>query len=266
MMIISFQSSGIEPSSTFNNPPPVTRASRLGQLARRTSITMLSALFLSSCAGASQTPSTQPPAGDDFDRRSMDHHFETPETFAKEWNDPSRDEWQKPDEIIASLGIMPGATVVDLGAGTGYLTEFLRSAVGPDGRVLALDVAPAMVEFLKERGSKAGWDNVEVRPSTHNDPQLASTSVTAIVTLNTWHHVADRTSFAKKLYAALENEGRFVIVDFIPEPTEGHGPPLEMRLEPDAIVTELEAAGFSATVIDETLPRHYIVVGTRSSP
>ncbi|MGF1507901.1 MAG: class I SAM-dependent methyltransferase [Myxococcota bacterium] len=215
---------------------------------------------------------TRPAGGSDghgdegVDRRAMDHRFSSPETFAEEWNSPDRDVWQKPEAIVAALALEPGATVVDLGAGTGYLTERLRGEVGPKGRVLALDVEPAMVAFLEKRRSSAGWRNVEVRRSAHDDPKLAPRSVDAIVTLNTWHHIAARSSFGKKLHSALREGGRLVIVDFIPEPTEGRGPPIQMRLAPEAVVRELEAAGFSAEVIDEALPRHYMVVGTRSRP
>lgn len=193
----------------------------------------------------------------------MDHHFKTPKAFAREWNDPARDEWQKPNEIVDALAIGPGATVADLGAGTGYLIEPLRSAVGDEGRVVALDVEPAMVEFLEQRRSEAGWSNVEVRASAHDDPRLLAESVDAIVTLNTWHHIDGRRDFAAKLYAALKSGGRFVVVDFIPEPTEGRGPPPEMRLAPEAVAGELKAAGFSTQIVKENLPRHYIVVGER---
>ena len=239
----------------------------------------LAALLLASCAGSPQPPPTHAtdhaiehavePAVEeidgagDVDRRSLDHHFVSPEAFASEWNDPARDEWQKPAEIVAALVLSSGGTVADLGTGTGYLIEPLRAAVAPGGRVLALDVEPAMIAFLEGRGGDEGWDNVEVRLSAHDDPTLAPESVDAVVTLNTWHHVAERTAFAERVRAGLTEGGRFVVVDFIPEPTEGHGPPVAMRLAPEVVADELEAAGFSATVLEETLPRHYIVVGTR---
>jgi len=234
------------------------------------SLAALAAPLLLACASSApvttaEVAETGHDHHDHHDRRSMDHHFKAPEELAAVWNTAERDAWQKPDEIVAALDLTPGATVADLGAGTGYLTKSLRAAVGAEGRVIALDVEPAMIAFLEQRRAEAGWDNVEVRRSTHEDPTLAPTSVTAMVTLNTWHHVADRTAFAKRIHAALEEGGRFVVVDFIPEPTDGFGPPVEMRLAPEAVVAELEAAGFTATIIEETLMRHYIVVATRGS-
>ena len=227
--------------------------------------TALAVLLHVGCAGSRKPATAHRSGGDGYDRRAMDHHFTSPEAFASKWDSPARDRWQKPGEIVASLGVRQGATVADLGAGTGYLIEFLRAAVGPDGRVLALDVEPAMIEFLQERKSNAGWDNVEVRRSAHDDPSLGSASVDAVVTLNTWHHVTGRTAFARRIHAGLTDGGRFVVVDFITEPTAGQGPPIEMRLAPEVVVAELEAAAFSAAVVEETLPRHYIVVATRGS-
>ena len=220
-------------------------------------------LVLAGCASSTQMPASHPRGGGDVDRRAMDHHFASPETFASTWNDPSRDAWQKPQEIVAALGLTEGDRVADLGAGTGYLIEFLRSAVGPSGQVLALDVEAAMVAYLEPQRLQAGWANVQVRRSAHDDPTLSPGSVDAVVTLNTWHHVSERTALARQIGSGLTEGGRFVIVEFITEPTEGHGPPMEMRLSPDRVVAELEAAGFSATIIEESLPRHYIVVATR---
>ena len=223
----------------------------------------LTLLLLIGCSGSHRHSAAHKSGAGHFDRRSMDHHFKSPEAFAPHWNSSQRDQWQKPTEIVASLGLRRGATVGDLGAGTGYLIEFLRTAVGESGRVVALDVEPAMIQYLQKRRVDAGWDNVEPRQNAHDDPALGAASVDAVVTLNTWHHVAGRTAFAKKIYAGLTKGGRFVVVDFIAEPTPGQGPPMEMRLAPETVVAELQAAGFSATVIDESLPRHYIVVATR---
>ena len=222
-------------------------------------------LLLVGCAGPHHSSTAHTSGGDGVNRRTMDHHFTAPEAFASKWNSPARDEWQKPEEIVASLGVRLGATVADLGAGTGYLIEFLRAAVGPDGHVVALDVEPAMIRFIEARKSTEGWGNVDVRLNAHDDPALRRASVNAVVTLNTWHHVAERTAFARRIHAGLTDGGRFVIVDFITDRTAGQGPPMEMRLAPEVVIAELEAAGFSARVIEETLPRHYIVVATRGS-
>lgn len=87
-----------------------------------------------------------------------DHHhaFANPEELARKWNDPKRDEWQHPEQIIDALALEPGETVADLGAGTGYLVAHLSNAVGKDGTVIAIDAEPAMIEYLANHKSQLG--------------------------------------------------------------------------------------------------------------
>jgi predicted methyltransferase len=190
-------------------------------------------------------------------------HFADPSRFVPAWNDPARDAWQKPEEIIAALGLAPGAVVVDLGAGTGYLVPALSRAVGPTGEVVALDIEPAMLTFLQEAAAREGWTQMRTHAAAPDDPRLAPASVDAVVTLNTWHHIADRGVYAGKVLQGLKPGGAFVVVDFLKEPTEGFGPPLEMRLTAEDVAADLRAGGFEVDVVPETMPRHYVVRGRR---
>ena len=65
--------------------------------------------------------------------------------------DSSRAAWQRPDEVVSALGLQPGDTVCDIGSGPGYFTLRLARAVGPGGRVYAVDVEPRMLEELRGR-------------------------------------------------------------------------------------------------------------------
>jgi SAM-dependent methyltransferase len=81
-----------------------------------------------------------------------------------------RDDWQKPDEVVALLDIREGSRVADLGAGGGYFTFRLADAVGDAGRVYAVDVDESMVAYLRERAAREGRDNVEAVLATFDDP------------------------------------------------------------------------------------------------
>ena len=73
----------------------------------------------------------------------------------------NRDAWQYPDQAIEALRIQPGDTVADLGSGGGYFTFRLADAVGPDGKVYAVDVDAGMIEFLEQKAQEDGYRNVQ---------------------------------------------------------------------------------------------------------
>lgn len=188
-----------------------------------------------------------------------EHRFPDPRTYAARLDDPERDHWQKPKEVVSHLDCRPGMAVVDLGAGTGYFVGYLSQAVRPEGRVLALDTESSMVEALEQRIERDALDNVTATTIPSNDPALTPASVDRVLIVNTWHHVSDRTEYAKKLLAALAPGGLLLIVDFTMQ--SPHGPPPQMRLTDDTVRRELEAAGFATELLDESLPYQYLVAG-----
>jgi predicted methyltransferase len=150
-------------------------------------------------------------------------------------------------------------TAVDLGAGTGYFLRYLSVAVGDEGRVLALDIEPATIDWLLARIEKEELRNVHPAVVTPDDPALAAHSVDRILIANTWHHIPGRVVYAEKLVAPLRPGGLLLIVDFRMDSPEG--PPRDRRLSSNTVVSELEAAGFVVQILEESLPYHYVVVG-----
>ncbi len=199
--------------------------------------------------------------GDDHAYRShaMQHDFSDVDRFARRFDNPERDAWQKPDEVIALMTIAPGMTVADIGAGTGYFLRHLSRAVGPSGRTLGLDLEPAMVEHMRARIAKEGLANAEAKTVATDDPGLAAASVDRILTVNTWHHIHDRVAYAQTLRASLRPGGQVVIVDFTMESEDG--PPPSARLRPEVVIDELNQAGFVASAADESLPNQYVIIG-----
>lgn len=188
-----------------------------------------------------------------------EHGFPDPQTYAHRLDDPARDDWQKPAEVVGHLECRPGMTAVDLGAGTGYFLGYLSEAVGPRGRVLALDTERAMVDAIDARIERDGLRNVKPDLIRADEPALTPRAVDRILIVNTWHHIREREAYAKKLLAALAPGGLLLIVDFTAE--SPHGPPPEMRLTHDTVRAELEAAGFETTLVDASLPYQYVVAG-----
>lgn len=192
------------------------------------------------------------------------HHgaFADPEASKHMLEDPSRDEWQKPDDVLRAMALAPTMTVADVGAGTGYFTVRLARAV-PQGMVIATDVEPTMVEYVADRAKKEGLANVRTTLATAASSGLAPASVDAVLVVNVWHHIDDRAAYAKDLAAALKPGGRVFVVELTREAQKG--PPAEMRVAPEKLVAELDAVGLHASVSPVALPDLYIVEATRAA-
>ena len=189
------------------------------------------------------------------------HRFENAADWAKEFDKPERDAWQKPAEVVALLQLAAGMKVADVGAGTGYFEPYLSRGVGPTGSVLAVDVEESMVAYIKERAAREGLANVTASKGAFDDPGLAAGSVDRVLIVDVWHHIAGREAYAKKLKDALAPGGFVAIVDFTLEAT--HGPPKEHRLTADQIKKDLESAGLTAELATESLPDQYVVLGRK---
>ena len=190
----------------------------------------------------------------------MHHRFEDAEEWAKAFDDPARDEWQKPDAVIEKLALSPNAIVADIGAGTGYFSMRFAKAV-PDGKVLASDIEPDMVRYLGERASKESLGNVVPVEGESSDPKLPEPVDVAFM-CNTYHHVADRTKYFETVAGYLRKGGVVVIVDFKPDaPDDAPGPPKKHRVAPGQVAEELGAAGYELIETDaELLPYQYVAI------
>ncbi len=190
----------------------------------------------------------------------MPHRFENADEWAKVFDDPARDAWQKPDQVLAALDLAPHQVIADIGAGTGYFTVRLARAV-PDGSVIATDIEPDMIRYMSDRAAKEKLPNIRALVTPPADPQLAPASVDRILVVDVWHHLGDRVAYARALASALRPGGKLAIVDF--KLSSSHGPPPKHRLAPDAIIADLRAAGLTATVSPIDLPDQYIVIAVR---
>ena len=189
------------------------------------------------------------------------HRFDDAEHYARSFDNPRRDPWQKPAEVVKLLALAPGHTVVDLGAGTGYFLPHLAPAVQPGGRVLGLDVEPNMVAYMEKRIARERITGAEARAVAAGDPGLAAGSVDRVLVVNTWHHLDGRVEYARKLHQALRPGGFVLVVDYTMETRRG--PPPAARLAPDVVAGELTRAGFDAEVVEESLPEQYVVRGRK---
>jgi ubiquinone/menaquinone biosynthesis C-methylase UbiE len=174
-----------------------------------------------------------------------------------------RDAWQKPDEVIRALGVAPGWSVADVGAGTGYFTMRLAAAVGAGGRVYATDVQDPMIRALEERVEREQLRNVTVVRAGFDDPSLPAGCCDLVLLASVYKEISERPAYMRRLAGALRDGGRVAIVDFRPD-AEGPGPPREARLPEAQVVEELAEAGFALAERHDFLPRQYFLVFTHA--
>ena len=125
----------------------------------------------------------------------------------------SRDGWQRPDDVVRVLAIEPGTRVADLGAGEGYFIARLAAAVGPEGRVYAVEVEDEALAALERFVAEQGLANVDVVRGTYADPGLPDGAVDLVLLVNTYHHIEDRESYFAGLRGDLAPAGRVAVID-----------------------------------------------------
>jgi predicted methyltransferase len=185
-----------------------------------------------------------------------DHRFDDAEKWARIFDDPARDGWQRPDEVIGALRPAPDAKVADVGAGTGYFAVRLARAV-PAGRVYAVDSAPDMVRYLGERAKREGLANLVSVKAVESGPNLPE-AVDLALFVDVYHHLASRTEYFAALRAALRPGARVAIVDFRLDAPRG--PPRAARIPPETVKQEVARAGYRLAAEHDFLPDQYFLV------
>jgi len=209
--------------------------------------------------GAATAPQDGAAGPNGADDATVHHPFDDAQRWAKVFDDPGREAWQKPDEVIAAMTIRPGMMVADLGAGTGYFTAYLSRAVGPGGTVLAIDPEPDMVKYLGQRVHKDALGNVLPVLGMFEDPFLPHGRVDRVLVVDTYHHIDNRLDYFGQMRGDMAPGGRLVIVDFHKRPLPV-GPPPEHKLERDTVVYEMEHAGWHLAGEVKSLPYQYVLI------
>jgi arsenite methyltransferase len=199
-----------------------------------------------------------PPAAR-HDDATTHHPFDDVEHWTTVFDDPARDEWQKPATVVAALGIRPGMTLADLGAGTGYFSRHLSAAVGPDGTVFAVEPEPKLLAYLRDRAEREKTANVVPVLASLDDPRLPPRAVDVVLVVDTFHHIDGRVAYFRRLRRVLRDGGRVAIVDWHARPLPV-GPPPEHKLARDQVVDEMRAAGYALVAEPDVLPYQYVLV------
>jgi len=172
-----------------------------------------------------------------------------------------RDTDQQPARVIETLGLQPGLSVADIGAGSGYFTRRFVQAMTDKGKVYAVDVEPDMLQYAKASIARmpipATVEFILARP---DNPQLPPQSLDLVFLCNVYHHLNDRPAYFSHIRPSLKPGGRVAVIDFYHDARSGDvGFPRKHLVARDTVIEEMSKAGFQLTREHTFLARQYFL-------
>ena len=195
-------------------------------------------------------------------RPGINKPFENPDVkeYVGKFETESREVYAKRQEIVRACGLKPGLAVADVGAGTGLFTRLFARAVGPAGKVYAVDIAPKFVEHVEKSCKEAGLKNVTGVVCTQTSAKLPDNSVDLVFVCDTYHHFEFPQRTLASIHRALRPGGRIVLVDFHRIPGKSSLWILfHVWAGQEVFVKEIEAAGFKQAGEEKFLKENYLV-------
>ena len=182
---------------------------------------------------AAQSPSTH------------EHSFSGAEQWAHVFDDPKRDAWQMPHEVIQALALKPDAVIADIGAGTGAYTIPFAKAVAPKGKALAVDIWPELLEYVKQKAAREQLTTLDTVLAALDDPRLPKNQVDIAFFHDVFHNTNDRQAYLKVLASELKPGGRIAIIEQeFDDPIAKKWDKPEDRITREQVKGWMAAAGF----------------------
>lgn len=176
-------------------------------------------------------------------------------TIAKRLANPDRDRSQKPEAIVAALGLKAGMTVADVGTGVGYMLPYLSKAVGAAGKVIAEDIQTDFLDGAKARIAAEKLTNVTTVLGTEDDPKLPAGAVDVAMILDAYHHMERPAKVLASIARSLKPGGHLVLVEFHKADRPGH-----LRFDQTELIREVEGSGFRlVSKVDRITESQYLV-------
>ena len=172
---------------------------------------------------------------------------------------PERESEEQPQLVIDALQIKRGQTIADLGAGSGYYSFRIAPLVGPTGKVLAIDIEPAMLDAIAGRARRERVTNITTVRSSTQDPNLAPHSVDLLFMVDVYHELEYPYEVMTRVRAALKPGGRVALIEYRAEDPEVLIKPLH-KMSEQQVRREMQAAGFRHVKTVRTLPLQHLIL------
>jgi predicted methyltransferase len=215
-------------------------------------------------AAAPETQGTFPGADPVINRPYQNPDYER---WVQVFERPGREVFDRRQDIVRHLGLKPGMTVADIGAGTGLFTRLFAAQVGPEGRVIAVDISEEFTRNILRTARDQGLDNVEVVVNTQQSTGLDLGSIDLVFICDTYHHFEYPEAMMSSVYQALRPGGEVIIVDF--RRRAGVNSPWIMdhvREGKEGVVQEMAQAGFRLIEDKDFMRSNYFLRFRQSAP
>jgi len=174
-----------------------------------------------------------------------------------------RESEEDPDRLLSHLDLKPGLLVCDMGCGNGFYSLKIAKAIGPEGRVLAVDIQPEMLQLLSRRSIEANVENIDMILGTTTDPKLPDNKVDLVLMVDVYHEFSDPKSMLEKIRKSLKPTGKIALVEFREEDASVPIRP-EHKMSKRQILKEYEANGFQLLSQYDGLPwQHLMFLGPK---
>jgi predicted methyltransferase len=220
-------------------------------MCRNVSAFLLSAVVLA--LAVAQEKSVKPGINDSFKNPDLGKYVKT-------FEGESREVFANRAEIVKRIGLKPGMSVADVGAGTGLFTRLFAPEVGKDGKVYAVDIAPKFLDHVAKTCKEAGIKNVETVRCSPEDVNLKDASVDLVFICDTYHHFEYPQKTMASIRKALKPGGQVVVIDFVRE--KGKSTEWIMnhvRAGQEVFTKEIVDAGFKQLKEEKLLKENYFI-------
>lgn len=173
---------------------------------------------------------------------------------------PGREVFDRRFEVLKAIGVYPGMTVADVGAGTGFYTMLFARAVGSYGTVYAVDISESFIADIERRAAEYRVENVETIVNDQEDTGLPADSVDLVFVCDTYHHFEYPRSMLGSIARALKEDGELVLIDF--RRIQGVSSPWVMshvRANREEVTKEVVEAGFELAEELNLLRENYVL-------
>ena len=177
---------------------------------------------------------------------------------------PERIGEERTDVLLTLLPLEPGFTVADIGAGTGYFSLPMALQVGPEGRVLAVDIQPEMLTIIEQRMQRANIVNITRVLATETNPRLPPGEVDMVLMVDAYHEFSYPFEVLSHVVSALSEGGEVVLVEYRGEDDTVPIKPLHKMTVAQA-EKEMAAVGLTLDRVIDDLPWQHIMVFRRAA-